>query len=161
VAEAAPLPGVVRAWMVGDAFATPDSVPAAIPAGATSRMRRVDALANGLVELHRVVPLKAGMRDVAVVARLTVVADTAGTYPMNLGFSDKVTAFVNGRPLVHRDDAYDYANRRDGLIGLTQAKLFLPLRAGTNTLEFLVTDVFGGWGLMGQLLAPGVRVVEP
>jgi hypothetical protein len=161
VTEPAVVPGLVRAWMVGDAFATPDSVPTAIPAGATSRMHRVEALANGLVELHRVVPLKTGMRDVAVVARLTVAADTAGTYPMNLGFSDRVTAFVNGRPLFHRDDSYDYANRRDGLMSLKQARLFLPLRAGNNVVEFLVSDVFGGWGLMGQLSARGVRVVEP
>jgi hypothetical protein len=112
--------------------------------------------------LHRVVPLKPGMRNVGAVARVTVAADTAGVYRMDLGFSDKITAFVNGRVLFHRDDAYDYANRRDGLIGFSQAAVFLPLRAGNNTLEFVVTDVFGGWGLMGRIPpGQGARVVEP
>jgi hypothetical protein len=160
VAEPAPVPGVVRRWMVGEAFAHNDSMPRAIPASATVRMRPVEALPNGLLELHRLVPLATGVRNVGVVARLNVSADTAGSYRMDLGFSDKITAFVNGRPVFHRDDAYDYANRRDGLVDFSQAAVFLPLRAGANTLEFIVTDVFGGWGLMGRLPA-GVRVVEP
>jgi len=160
--EPAPVLGVVRSWMVGDAFVPPDSALWSVPANATARMRRVDALSSGLVELHRVVPLGAGMRSVATVARLAVMADTAGTYRMDLGFSDRMTAIVNGRPVFHRDDAYDYANRRDGLIGLSQATLFLPLRAGTNTLEFIVSDVFGGWGIMGRFPSMnGLRITEP
>ena len=160
--DAGPAAGVVRSWMVGDAFVPPDSALWSVPANATTHMRRVDALASGLVELHRVVPLAPAMRSVATVARLTVSADTAGFYRMDLGFSDRVTTIVNGRPVFYRDDAYDYSNRRDGLIGFSQATLFLPLRVGSNVLEFIVSDVFGGWGIMGRFPSmAGLRIVEP
>lgn len=144
------VPGVVRSWLIGESFAAPDSALTTVPAGSTERMRRVDALPSGLLELHRVVPVPNGMRAPGVVARLVIDADTAGTYPIDLGFSDALTAILNGRPLFRGDDSYDYANRRDGLIGLGQARLYLPLRAGPNTLDLIVTDVFGGWGLMAR-----------
>ncbi|MEK7400805.1 MAG: hypothetical protein AABZ80_00425 [Gemmatimonadota bacterium] len=160
--ERAATPGIVPVWMIGEPFVATDSLINAIPAGATARMNRVEALSNGLVELHRLVPLKPGMRNVGALARLMVAADSAGVYRMDLGFSDKLTAFVNGRAIFHRDDAYDYGNRRDGLVGYSQATVFLPLRAGNNILEFVVTDVFGGWGLMGRFPdMRGLRVVEP
>lgn len=153
--------GVVRSWLVGAPFVAPDSALATAPAGATARMRRVEALPSGLVELHRVVPLTPGMRNVGTVARLVVQADTAGTYAMDLGYSDIVTAIVNGRLVFQRDDSYDYANRRDGLIGFSQARLFLPLSAGRNTLDFIVTDFFGGWGIMARFPSmAGLRLVE-
>ncbi len=161
-AVAAAAPGVVRSWMVGEAFAAPDTALTSPPAGSTARMRRVDALPSGLVELHRLVPLRPGMRNVGAVARLVVEADSAGTWQMDLGFSDALTLLVNDRPLFRRDDSYDYANRRDGLIAFSQASVFLPLRAGRNTLDLVVTDGFGGWGLMGRLRSMnGLRIVEP
>jgi hypothetical protein len=153
--------GVVRSWHVGEAFAAPDSAPLSPSAASTARMRRIDALPSGLLELHRVVPLRTGMRDVATVARIIVNADSSGIYPLELGFSDEVLALVNGRPHFHGDDSYDYANRRDGLIDFSQAKLFLPLRAGRNTLDFVVRDVFGGWGIMARFPSmAGLRLLE-
>ena len=78
---------------------------------------------------------------------------------MELGFSDRVTAIVNGAPLFHGNASYDYPNRRDGLIGFSQATLYLPLRAGANTVDFIVTDVFGGWGIMGRFPSlAGLRI---
>ncbi len=66
--------------------------------------------------------------------------------------SDEVTVFLNGAPLFAADDSYSFDRpRREGLIGLDQATVYLPLRAGKNELVLAVTDVFGGWGLMGQL----------
>lgn len=147
---------VVRSWLVSQPFVAGDSMYVTAPTA--SQWRRVDALANGMLELHRVVPLRAGMRNVGVVARLNVTAERTGVYAMELGFSDRVTAIVNGTPLFHGDDSYDYANRRDGLMAYSQATLFLPLKAGANTVDFVVTDVFGGWGIMGRFpSAVGLR----
>jgi hypothetical protein len=151
--------GVVRSWLVGAPFAATDRV--APEREETARMRRVEALPGGLVELHRLVPLPTGMRNPAVNARLVVQADTAGVYAMDLGFSDIVTASVNGVPLFRGDDSYDYANRRDGLIAFSQARLYLPLRAGRNTLDLTVSDVFGGWGIMARFPSmAGLRLLE-
>jgi hypothetical protein len=154
-------PGIVRTWLVSEPFVAPDPASSSLPSVSMERMRRVEALPTGLVELHRLVPLPAGMRSPGIVARLVVVADSAGHYPLDLGFSDVVTAFVNGAPVFRGDDSYDYANRRDGLIGFGQARLFLPLRAGRNTVDLIVTDVFGGWGVMARFPSlAGIRLVE-
>jgi hypothetical protein len=153
--------GVVRSWLVGNPVVANDSTPLSAHADVVPGRRRVEALPNGLLELHRVVPLRSGMRDVATVAGIIVNADSAGTYPLELGYSDQVVALVNGRPLFQGDASYDYANRRDGLISFNQARLFLPLRAGSNTIDFVVRDVFGGWGIMARFPSmAGIRLVE-
>lgn len=154
-----PADGVVRSWLVGEPFASSDSAFILTPAFATAKWKRVEALPNGLVELHRLVPVPPGLRNIGVAARLNISADRVGLYRMQLGFSDRLTVFVNGTPLFHGDDSYDYANRRDGLIAYSQATLMLPLKAGANTVDFIVTDVFGGWGLMGRLPSTsGLRI---
>lgn len=155
------VPGVVRSWLVGNPVAASDSTPLHAHADVVPGRLRVEALSSGLLELHRVVKLRPGMRDVATVAGFVVQADSAGTWPIDLGYSDQVVALVNGRPLFQADDSYDYANRRDGLIGFGQARLFLPLRAGRNTIDFVVRDVFGGWGIMARFLSmAGIHLVE-
>jgi hypothetical protein len=62
---------------------------------------------------------------------------------------------------VFRGDAsYSFDTpRREGLIGFDQARLYLPLVAGDNEVAVLVSDVFGGWGLMGRFVgAPGLTI---
>ena len=153
--------GVVRSWRVSEAFTAPDTALMTPPPAAASD-RRVTALPSGLVELHRQLALKPGMRNVGTVARLVIDADTAGVYRMDVGFSDRITALLDGRPIFHRDDSYNFENRRDGLIGFDQATLYLPLRPGRNELALIVTDRFGGWGLMGRFPSTrGIRLVDP
>jgi hypothetical protein len=153
--------GVVRSWLVGNPVVASDSTPLQAHADVAPGRRRVEALSNGLLELHRVVPLRNGMRDVATVAGFIAHADSSGTWPLELGFSDQVVAIVNGRPVFQGDYSYDYANRRDGLIAFSQARLFLPMRAGRNTIDFVVRDVFGGWGIMARFASmAGIRLVE-
>ena len=54
--------------------------------------------------------------------------------------------------------SYD-APRVDGVIHLEQAALYLPLEAGGNELIVVVTDEFGGWGLMGRFAdSAGLRL---
>ena len=97
------------------------------------------------------------------VARVNVYCETAGPVPLELGFSDVATVFVNGVPLVRLDASYSFDRpRREGLIGFDQATIFLPMKRGENDVAVLVTDTFGGWGLMGRLMAaPGtIRVAR-
>jgi hypothetical protein len=98
---------------------------------------------------------------VGVVARVRVNADRAVTKRLDLGFSDRATVFLNGSPIFFRDDSYDFAARRDGLISLNQARVFLPLRAGTNDISIVVADRFGGWGIMGRFPDTNGLRVEP
>jgi hypothetical protein len=160
-AAVAPLPGVVTAWSVSRAF-VPKEGEEPLPDTATlGPFSRIQAEPNGLVELHRFVPLPAGSRDAAAVARLNVRAEREGLFAFELGFSDDATVFLDGRPLFHGDGSYSYDTpRREGLIGFDQARLWLPLKAGNNELAVLVSDSFGGWGLMGRFVDPNGLVIE-
>jgi hypothetical protein len=95
------------------------------------------------------------------IARLVVRADAAGLQRLRLGFSDWATVYLNERPLFAADAHYSFdAPRLEGLIGLYQASVWLPLTAGDNELLIAIVDRFGGWGLMAQLdPTPGVRLV--
>jgi hypothetical protein len=172
VPDSTPPAGLIRAWSVGRPFSPPDSLVTALAPERLADATRVEAGPGGLVNLARQVgmPLVAGpngtrvraSRGAAAVARVRIVAERAGVRRLDLGFSDAATVFLNGVPLVYRDDSYDYPRRRDGLIMLGQAVVYLPLRAGANDLAVLVADRFGGWGLMGRLPdARGVRVEVP
>jgi hypothetical protein len=101
--------------------------------------------------------------DAAVVARLVLRAYAGGLQRLDLGYSDYVTVFVNGRPLFAGDahSSYDQP-RQEGLIGLWQATVWLPLERGDNEVLLAVSDGFGGWGLIGRLdPAGGAQLVSP
>ena len=151
-----PLPsGVIARWSLGPSFVTKDVEPRAIAPAWMSPARVATVEPNGMVELNRWLPNPAGYdpaarQDMGVVARVTVTAARAGPRALQLGFSDAATVFLNGTPLFHGDDSYVFAQRRDGIIGFDQATIYLPLKAGANELAIVVTDHFGGWGVMGR-----------
>jgi hypothetical protein len=147
-------PGVIGRWILGAPFAPPDSGISSLgllPPPALAPGRTVAADARGLVALHALVQLPAQGRSAAgVVAAITVHADAGGSRRLDLGFSDIATVFVNGQPLARLDASYSYQGRREGVISFDQATLFLPLKRGPNEVRIVVTDSFGGWGLMGR-----------
>jgi len=162
-AAEAPLPAnVIQAWTLSKAFNVRDIAPTTLRPEWLAQPTAVEVEPNGMVAINRWLanpPRDTGLVDAATVARVRLVAESAGTRRLDLGFSDAVTVFLNGEPLFHRDDSYSFPNRRDGLIGFGQAVVYLPLRAGVNDLSILVTDHFGGSGLMGRLPdMKGVRV---
>jgi len=153
-AKPLPFPGSVRAWTVSRALAVPGDGPTSeLPAPATlAPLQTIEARPSGLVELHRYVKLPSpDTRDVAAVARVNVRAASAGLRRLDLGFSDVATVFLNGRPLFKGDAHYSFDNpRQEGLVHYGQAAVFLPLEQGDNDLAVLVSDGFGGWGLMAR-----------
>ncbi|MDQ6689691.1 MAG: hypothetical protein M3Z18_04200 [Gemmatimonadota bacterium] len=149
--EPTPAPGTIRAWDVGEPFVAPDSALSVISPEWVRTFTNVPIEPDGFAELHRYVKLPPGVkRFVGAVARIRVTAQVAGIRRLDLGFSDRVTVFLNGQPVFYRDDSYDYERRRDGLISLDQAAVYLPLRAGVNDISLIVTDRFGGWAVMGR-----------
>jgi hypothetical protein len=158
-------PNAVRAWAVSGALpfekSAPDRLPSLPGAGAAGEFRRVEADPSGLVELHRHVRLPPDTRDGAAVARINVRAAQAGVRKLDLGFSDYAVVFLNGQPVFRGDAHYSFDEpRQEGLIGYGQAVLYLPLRAGDNDLSVLVSDGFGGWGLMGRFPDPAGLTIE-
>jgi hypothetical protein len=159
-AERPTLPGTVRSWAVSEGFAPPrDDARGTLPPVAS--LRAVDAGPDGLLELHRHVKVPAGSRAVGAVAGLRIRAAGDGVRAMDLGYSDTVTVFLDGRPLYSGDASYSYdAPRREGLIGLDQARLYLPLHKGDNELRLLLSDGFGGFGLMARFPDPSGLELE-
>lgn len=147
-------PGRIEEWMVSAAFAPADGdileLPAELLAG--DSWAPVPANAEGLVELERFVDRPEGARRASVLARVTLTAPEATTQRIDLGFSDEVSVFLNGRLLVVDDESYSFnLPRRQGLWGADQLSVFLPLEEGANELVVVVTDRFGGWALSGRL----------
>lgn len=143
--------GLVRRWRVAAPFDAGDPPWDELPPrlGEAPGWRVLDTEPNGILLIQRHLRRTPGRQTTA--ARLTLVSDGARTVPMDLGYSDAVTVFLDGRPIFTADDGYSFdAPRRDGLIGLDQARLYLPLEAGETELVVLVTDTFGGWGLMAS-----------
>jgi len=71
---------------------------------------------------------------------------------LNFGYSDTAAVFVNGALVYKGDNTYmsrDY--RYLGTIGLFDS-VALPLKSGENEVWIAVTEAFGGWGIMGQLV---------
>lgn len=153
---------IVREWAVSKSFVPNVTADAGLPsAGELGALARIVTDANGLINFHQHVAVPAGARLWAVVARVHVRATRAGTYSFDMGYSDTVKLFVNGRPLYGGDAGYSFDRpRREGLIGFDQARLYLPLNAGDNEISVVVADVFGGWGLMGRFVDAAGLVVE-
>jgi hypothetical protein len=156
-----PPPGVVTAWRVSESF-VPDSGPIEQLPGSSAVWRTLSTDQRGLLVLGRHLPRLPGGRRSAVLVRLTVTSDHERSVRFNVGYSDEVSVFLNGRLLFAGNDSYSFDQpRRQGLIGLDQGTLYLPLRRGSNELVLAVSDVFGGWGVMGQFPdREGIRI-EP
>jgi hypothetical protein len=155
-------PGTVMRWEVSRTFA-PDTGPVRYVADSVLRSahwRTLNADPSGLLNLAEHLTVPDGIRPWGAAARLTLTAHRARTMRLMLGFSDRVTVFLNGRPLFSGDQRYLFdAPRQEGVIGFHQATVYLQLQPGPNEVMLAVTDVFGGWGLMGRLEdAAGVRV---
>jgi len=157
-------PGLVTVWGVSTALTPPGDGPVLdLPsAKAAGPWRRAEAEPSGLVPFDRFVALPANASRVSALAKLVIAADRARSVPFRFGFSDDVTVFLNGRRLYSGVDGYSFNfPRRDGLITLDEHTLYLPLDAGDNELVLAVSDVFGGWGLMGQLPERAGLTVRP
>jgi hypothetical protein len=154
---AAPATGlVIKDWSVSKAVLPASVADGALPdSSAIGPFTSFRANDDGLLEMHRWVRLPEGSRAAAAVARVSIRSATARVAALDLGFSDVATVFLNGRPLFRGDGTYSFDGpRRDGLIGFDNARLYLPLQAGDNDLALVVSDSFGGWGLMARLPDP-------
>ena len=87
-----------------------------------------------------------------VFASTTLHADKSGTLRVRFGYSDRVVAFLNGRPIYRGIAQFGSRDPRFlGSIGLFD-ELDLPLHAGDNELRFAVSEDFGGWGIMASVV---------
>lgn len=141
-------PGTIRAWEVSQAFPRSALDLARPPSeqdvtGIT--WRKVESDPSGLVDIARYVG-RTGREPDCVMARTVLEADEPHTLELELGYSDAVTVFLNGRPIYSGTSGYQ---QRDpsflGIAGLFDT-VYLPLERGENELALIVVESFGGWG---------------
>ncbi len=114
---------------------------------------------NGIGNIAKVIAFKRSQNT--VIARVQLKANKATTIPLKFGYSDKVSVYINGRRLYSGTNQYrsrDY--RYLGTIGLFD-ELSVELKGGLNTLDFAVTELFGGWGLIADVpVKEGITIMN-
>lgn len=155
--------GTITRWLVSSSFVPEDHAAMAIPDSVAQRdgWSAMDADPSGQLLLYRERGRPVAGRRTAALARVTVRAARAGLAILRLGYSDQVTVFLNGQPLASGDATYFADNpRQDGVVTLSQATVYLPLRAGANELTLWLADRFGGWGFIAQIADRTGLVIE-
>lgn len=163
-AKATPLPGLVTKFRLSPAFVPEDGPVRALTgaAGSPETWPVANVLPSGLVVFGSQVEVPAKSKRYATIASFRVRAEQAGIKRLRIGFSDEVSVFLNGRILFSGDQRYIFNfPRQEGLIHLDQASVYLPLEKGENEVRLVVSEVFGGWGLMAQFEDPTGLAIEP
>jgi sugar lactone lactonase YvrE len=105
--------------------------------------------ASGLLDVSRYFG-RGGREPDCIFAKTTLTAERDETKKFVFGYSDRISIFLNGELLFLGSSLYQ---ERDpsflGVVSLSDA-IYLPLKEGENELLLLVTETFGGWGLMFQ-----------
>jgi len=84
-----------------------------------------------------------------VYARTTIDSDRDQVKKLNIGYSDDVSLFLNGRILFRGRSAQRF--RDPGFLGIVNADndaVYLPLKKGRNELTLAVSELTGGWGFI-------------
>ena len=163
--------GLITSWELSPVFVAspePRNLAEDLSAGlASGPWKSVSTDSDGLLLLSRHLPRPDGAAWWGAYARLVLEADPPDgeveTVEIRVGYSDNLLFALNGQPLFSGVQSYSFNfPRRQGLITLEQATVYLPLRKGRNEILIALTERFGGWGLMGRLVgAKTARVVAP
>ena len=150
----APLPaGSVTSWKVTPAITQDEAFARAAKSNwAGVNWQTVAVETNGIANLSKAGP-DADDRH-SFIARFTVNSRSAHRELLQFGFSDAVRVYVNGIPLYEGADlqfSRDY--RFLGHVGFWDA-VFLPLKAGSNDIAFVVTDDTNGGTAAAAKLDP-------
>jgi hypothetical protein len=87
-----------------------------------------------------------------VYARTTIDSDRDQVKKLEIGYSDDVSVFLNGRILYRGRSAQGF--RDPGFLGIVNPEndaVYLPLKKGANELMLAVSELGGGWGFICRL----------
>ncbi len=85
-------------------------------------------------------------------ARTSIDSDRDQVKKLEIGYSDDVSVFLNGKILYRGRSAQGF--RAPGFLGIVNAEndaVYLPLKKGSNELMLAVGELGGGWGFICRL----------
>jgi len=85
-------------------------------------------------------------------ARTTINSERDEVKKLEIGYSDDVSVFLNGRILYRGRSAQGF--RDPGFLGIVNPEndaVYLPLKKGSNELMLAVSELGGGWGFICRL----------
>ncbi len=146
-------PRYIRNWQVSPPLTIPKGIDysADLFPNKETTWEPIRAERKGLVNLSRRFGNSEDRRIVWL--KTTIPATTAESRKINLGFSDDVWVFLNGRPVYTDKNTFYYPIRKDpdGRISVENTSFSLPLKQGDNELLVGVANDFYGWGLIARL----------
>jgi hypothetical protein len=86
-------------------------------------------------------------------ARTTIDSDREQVKKLEIGYSDDVSVFLNGKILFRGRSAQGF--RDPGFLGIVNPEndaVYLPLMKGSNELMLAVSELGGGWGFICRLV---------
>jgi hypothetical protein len=88
-----------------------------------------------------------------VYARTSIESDRDQVKKLEIGYSDDVSVFLNGKILYRGRSAQGF--RDPGFLGIVNPEndaVYLPLKKGSNELMLAVSELGGGWGFICRLV---------
>ena len=145
--------GSVATWQVSEAMLQKDAFARAATGNwANAKWHSIKVESNGIANLSKAGP--DGDNEHSFIARFSLTSASAKSVPMQFGFSDEVRIFVNGAPVY---EGSDRQNSRDyrflGHVGFWDT-VYLPLKAGSNEIAFVVTDPTNGGTAAAAIVTP-------
>jgi hypothetical protein len=85
-------------------------------------------------------------------ARTTIDSDRDQVKKLEIGYSDDVSVFLNGKILYRGRSAQGFRDPRFlGIVNPENDAVYLPLKKGSNELMLAVSELGGGWGFICRL----------
>jgi len=167
-------PGVLTKWSISpsyDALARDLERPLTAAEGGALQWQDVEAEAPGFVVLYRYreaphpmvtfqgdfskrLEPQPGMK--VVYARTNIDSERDQVKKLEIGYSDDVSVFLNGKILYRGRSAQGF--RDPGFLGIVNPEndaVYLPLKKGSNELMLAVSELGGGWGFICRLAEMG------
>jgi hypothetical protein len=158
-------PGALTDWELSETFDAAHTNLDTHPDVVHMNWEKVDAETPGMVVINRyrrspnidLPEMEERNRGVVtgaqvVFARTIIHSERDQTRRMNLGYSDDVVVYLNGKPIYAGNN--ELGSRQPSFLGLLDTHndaVYLPLTKGDNQLVLAVTEFFGGWGFMCKM----------
>ncbi|MFL6299604.1 MAG: family 16 glycoside hydrolase [Terriglobales bacterium] len=89
-------------------------------------------------------------------AKTNIDSDRGQVKKLEIGYSDDVSVFLNGKILYRGRSAQAFRDPRFlGIVNPENDAVYLPLKKGKNELMLAVSELGGGWGFICRLADPG------